>query len=122
MKKASDDIEARRPVWWALSDLFLDTELDEATYNYIAQICIESPYSPDECSEILWLEVFPICAGNLFSMAGVWGAFDQEWLESEILRHVSTWRFRFWKRFGFQPPLLGRIVLSDWHKIQALMK
>jgi hypothetical protein len=118
MKQASEDLEARRPVWWALSDLFLDTELDELAYNYIARTCVDSPYSLKECEEILWDEVYPICIGNLFSMTGVWGAFDQEWLEYEITRHVSTWRFRFWQRLGRKQPLFGRIVLSDWHEVQ----
>jgi hypothetical protein len=122
MKQAPDDLEARRPVWWALSDLFLDTELDELAYNYIAQTCVDSPYSPKECAEILWHVVYPICIGNLFSMTGVWGAFDQEWLENEIIRHVSTWRFRFWQRLGREQPLLGRIVLSDWHEVQKRME
>lgn len=118
MKQASEDIEARRPVWWALSDLFLDTELDDFAYNYIARTCVDSPYSPKECSEILWHEVYPICLGNLFSMAGVWEAFNQEWLENEIIRHVSTWRFCFWKLLRRKQPLLGRIILSDWHEVQ----
>lgn len=119
MKPEPKDLADRRPLWWALSDLFLDTELEELSYNYIARTCVDSPYSPQECEEILWDEVYPVCIANLFSMAGVWGAFDQEWLENQIIRHVSTWRFRFWKRFGLKPPLLGRIVLSDWHEIQS---
>lgn len=122
MKQASEDIEARRPVWWALSDLFLDTELDDFAYNYIARTCVDSHYSPKECAEILWHEVYPICIGNLFSMAGVWGAFNQEWLEHEIIRHVSTWRFRFWQRLGWKQLLFERSILYDWHEVQKRME
>lgn len=122
MKPAAEDLVARRPVWWALSDLFLDIELDDVVYNYVARMCLESPYSPEECAEILWREVYPICSRNLFSMAGVWDAFEREWLENEIIRHVSTWRFRFWERWEWKQPLFGRIVLSDWHEVQKRME
>jgi hypothetical protein len=89
--RSSDvDIESRRPVWAALSELFLDTNLDSADVNRIAKTLASSRYSLDELDQILLSEVYPACRSNLLSMAGEWAGFDPEWLESRILRGPSS--------------------------------
>jgi len=75
MTTASEDLARRRPVWEALSDLFLDTEITEAFYRFIARAVIESKYSPGEIRSILWDEVFPVVEFNLRHPAGVWEGF-----------------------------------------------
>ena len=70
MVAPSEDLLRRRPVWQALSDLFLDTELTEAFYRYIARTVIESGYGPAEIRGILWDEVFPVLELNLRHPAG----------------------------------------------------
>ena len=58
MTPADPDIENRRPVWRALSDLFLDTELQEHDLSYIARILAESPYTLSEIETVLYGEVY----------------------------------------------------------------
>jgi hypothetical protein len=70
----------RLNVWRALSGLFLDTEIDEITFKYIARTVLESEYSPSEIHSILWGEVFPVLEANLESVAGVWAGWPDDWL------------------------------------------
>src|SRR5258706_16230438 len=83
------DVNSRRPVWSALSELFLDTNLDSAGLNRIANTLASSPYSLEELDQILLWEVYPACRSNLLSIAGEWAGFDSEWLESRIQRGAS---------------------------------
>ena len=89
MKPASEDLEHRRPVWEALSDLFLDTDTSLAR-SWRVGILAESPYSIEELQRILVDEVYPVCRSNLFSIAGEWLGFDMDWLESRILRRLGS--------------------------------
>lgn len=91
---AIDDLERRRPVWEALSTLFLDTDasLDR---RWRAQVLADSRYSLDELEEILLSEVYSACSGNLRSIAGEWAGFDPEWLEDRILSRRPARIHRF---------------------------
>jgi hypothetical protein len=89
LKPVSEDIENRRPVWEALSDLFLDTDTS-LSREWRARELSQSPYSIDELEEILVTEVYPAVRGNLFSIAGEWAGFDMEWLEGRIQRRASS--------------------------------
>jgi len=72
--------EKRIKIWRALSDLFLDTEIDELTFKYIARSISESDLSLSEAEEILWYEVYPVLESNLRCVAGVWEGWSDEWL------------------------------------------
>lgn len=76
--------ERRLTVWRALSELFLDTELDTAAYARIVQVVTASGYSPDELQTILWNELFPVLQDNLRSVAGEWSGWPDEWLVQHI--------------------------------------
>jgi len=52
----NQETERRIQVWQALSELFLDTEIDATTYKYIARTVTESGYSAFEVKSILWNE------------------------------------------------------------------
>jgi hypothetical protein len=96
-----------------MSDMFLDTELDEADFNRIAATLAASPYSLDELDDILWAEVYPACYGNLLLSAGEWAGFDPAWLESRIMRGPSLFT-RLW------PKTLGHRILTwrSWGTIR----
>ena len=60
LRPVLSDLDGRRPVWLALSDMFLDTDtalFREANTRQMA----ESPYSLDELDTILCEEVYPAC-------------------------------------------------------------
>ncbi|MCR8923377.1 hypothetical protein NO559_11365 [Dasania sp. GY-MA-18] len=86
---SESEIEQRIPVWNALSELFLDTELDEISHRYIGKVILESEYKPEEIHNILWQEVFPSVGDNLRCVAGEWAGFDSDSLKERILSIIS---------------------------------
>jgi hypothetical protein len=110
MTTASDDLVRRRSVWQALSDLFLDTELTEAFYRFIARTIIESGYSPAQVRSILWEEVFLVIEFNLRHPAGVWEGFRVEWLEEKILGPGE-------RQTAEQQPGTAKIVREAWTEV-----
>lgn len=76
--------ERRLKIWRALSDLFLDTEIDDVTFDYVARTVIETEYTPEEMYMILWGEVYPVLESNLRSVTGVWSGWSDEWLLEHI--------------------------------------
>lgn len=100
MIPADEDLADRRPVWEALSELFLDTDISLAR-KWRVGILASSPYSIEVLERILIDEVYPICKWNLLSVAGEWSGFDPVWLEARILRRLrSPWRPLHWINFG----------------------
>jgi hypothetical protein len=87
--KKEINIEARKPIWLALSEFYLDTELQEIDFKYITEKILESPYSLEEVKQINKYEVFPILQLNLLSVAGVWAGFDEEWLIKSIIKSLN---------------------------------
>ena len=85
-RPSTPDLEARRPVWSALSELFLDTSFTNADIDRIARTLAASPYSEAELNNILLWEVYPACHTNLYWIAGEWSGFDARWLEERILK------------------------------------
>ncbi|PWJ55628.1 hypothetical protein CLV98_113104 [Dyadobacter jejuensis] len=83
------DIEARKPIWLALSDFYLDTELHESCFRHLALKILESPYSFEKIREIDQYEVFPVLQPNLMSSAGEWAGFDKEWLIHRITESLA---------------------------------
>lgn len=86
-----DDIERRLPVWWALSDLFLDTENQDEEYRWIAGKLNESGYGKAELRRILDEEVAPAFAFNLFDILGHWGGWTQEQVLELVTRTQDEW-------------------------------
>ncbi len=76
----------RLKIWQALSEFFLDTEITDSTFDYVARVVVETGYSPQEIHSILWSEVFPALEANLKSIAGEWAGWTDEWL----LEHLSV--------------------------------
>ena len=89
LKSISEDAEYRRPVWQALSDMFLDTDTSLSRDWRVKELA-QSPYSLAELEEILVNEVYPACRGNLLCIAGEWAGFDLEWLEGRIRRRSNS--------------------------------
>ena len=105
------DLDARRPVWEALSDLFLDTDIT-LSRDWRVRVLAASPYTLAELDAILRSEIYPVCIHNLFSIAGEWAGFDVQTLEHAILKQKTA-------RFGWPHALtihLGMaLIRADWH-------
>ncbi len=65
------ELARRRPVWKALSDLFLDTEA-RPWIPSMALVVLDAGYSDDEMRRIWRNEIVPEFSPNLLSIAGEW--------------------------------------------------
>ena len=108
------DVEARAPVWDALSELFLDTSLIPDDINRISKALAASPYSLEALDEILQWEVYPACHTNLWWIAGEWMAFDREWLQARIQKGSSPVGRLFAATLG----RLGVRTSIEWKRIK----
>lgn len=115
MNLSNQEIQDRRPVWVALSDLFLDTELQEHDFAFIARVMAGSPYSLAEIECILYNEVYPVCIPNLHCVAGVWDGFSDEWLEESICENVIGT-----KRTGRLFQLSRWMIRNDWNRVREI--
>lgn len=116
-EKLPDDVlDRRRLVWQALSDLFLDSHLDDADHRGIARGLVESGYDWPELDSIMVTEVAPVLHGNLRMVAGQWGTFELDWLEGRILRHMG--RQGHADRARRQERYLMELIADDWNGVE----
>lgn len=106
-------VDERMPVWSALSELFLDTELQEEDHQRIAQILSASPYSAKKLDEILRFEVTPVLKYNLSSIAGEWTGFDESWLREQLVQRINA--------RPFFRPRVSWLIRRQWKHILALV-
>lgn len=100
------DLDRRRSVWLALSDLFLDTDVHLWREGNTRRLAA-STYSLDELDAILREEVYPACSANLSLVAGEWAGFDPDWLQQRILCGGGPTPRSWWWR-------LHRYLLLGW--------
>lgn len=118
MKAALDaaELERRKPVWNAMSDVFLDTETRWEIPN-VAFVLAKAGYSEEELDAIWQDEIVPECARNLRQVAGEWALFV---LDEEALA----------ARAAGKKPLVERVVPASppgflagrWRAIKELRK
>jgi len=84
-----EEIERRKPVWFALSELWLDTELSDSDLHHIATKMVDSGYSLNELRVICDSEIAPVVYKNLHTPVGVWSGFDESWLTQQILTQMN---------------------------------
>ena len=117
MLPPEQDLQNRRPVWIACSDLFLDTELQEFQYIQIAQTCAQSPYSWEELDIIMFQELWPAFRMNLYSMTGEWAGWPPEFIEDEVLRAQKR-KWRLPANFSPMYPSFRK----DWEKVRTFIE
>lgn len=83
------EIEARLPVWDAIADLFLDTEIDVRMREHVARELARSPFSIDQLHRIYLYEVAPVVHRNLKIVAGEWAGFGRDWLGERIPAYLA---------------------------------
>ncbi len=115
------EINKRLPVWSALSEFWLDNELQKTDYDAISEILKASFYTEEEIWQICIYEVAPAVSDNLRVLpGGVWTGFDLEWLRDAIIKksnsplaylNPSLWKRYKGMRYGSFLKSLG------WHKV-----
>jgi len=109
-----------------MSTLWLDTELQDYDYEYIARTMIESGYPLDQLELIFTTEIAPICSWNMYSAAGIWDGFDQEWLSEKILSNI--WKqekicfYRWYIKSRLASFLMVSPIWTDWEKTVVIYK
>ena len=114
MISENNTIAERMPVWTAMSELFLDTELLYADRIRIARILAASPYSESKLEEIMRFEVSPVLKWNLFDIAGEWAGFNEVWLQEKLSPRID-------KRPLIRFPIFGG-VRAPWREIVKHVK
>jgi hypothetical protein len=109
------DLPDRRPVWEALSGLFLDTDVSSGLRLRV-EVLAGSPYALAQLQAILLDEVYPVCKYNLYAVAGEWAGFDLDWLQARILAHQASVLRRF-NRFSLGRRAMARS--SEWRDTLA---
>lgn len=115
MTASISDLDTRIPVWTALSELYLDTDVT-LSYASIVQTLAAAPYPVDTLRAILIDEVHPALCGNLLQVAGEWAGFDQDWLLARMQSVCAqpVWRRRL-SRLSFG------LVRSDWRRLEPMI-
>lgn len=97
-----EDIGRRKPVWEALAELWLDTDLTEEDLNWMVRVLRSSGYSIDEIRDIYLFEVAPVIHNLLFSQNVVWSTYQSHVLFEKIIHYcqrphrISHFFIRLW--------------------------
>ena len=119
----ADELERRKPVWTAMSTLWLDTEISDIEIARIADTLIASGYPRAQLDDILLYEIAPVVGSNLLAPAGVWEGFDTAWLHQQARRradHRSPW-LRFWMWTPIGRALLTYAMKSEWQAVLRIV-
>jgi hypothetical protein len=118
-----EQLQRRKPLWSALSELWLDTEVSRYDIQSIAEAATVSGYDIVELNEIYLYEVAPVVFVNLLVPAGAWQGFDEEWLHAEARKRAesrSLW-LRFWIWTGIGRKFMTNATDAHWKEIIALV-
>lgn len=107
-----DEIAQRMPIWMALSELFLDTELCAADYRRIHAVLAASMHDSASLRAILDREVAPALGWNLLSIAGEWAYFTEDDLRKLIVPRLD--RRHPFRRSWVIMLVLGRYLDRQW--------
>lgn len=115
-----EELEQRHPVWCALAELFLDTELQSTDYDHIATVISKAELSVREAEKILKEEVAPVFTPNVVGVAGEWAGWSEEFVTKRVLAYLNAWAVqRAIARFR------GRrhhtLYISAWREVASRM-
>ena len=111
------ELNRRQPVWLAISEFYLDTDLSKEQIYLILTEFKKSGYTLTQLKDIDFYEVKPIVGSNLNSVAGIWSGFDEAWLLEKIERErIGSWKKGFITRFRRR--LFDKARFSYWKRFQ----
>ena len=112
------EITRKMPVWHALSELFLDTELQPEDYRRISDRMSASGYSSEQLRQILEKEVAPAFVFNLLDVAGEWTPWSEAQVAEIVARSSRASALRRW----LDRRLFRKYVADEWAKIAPLLE
>jgi hypothetical protein len=88
---SDEQIRVRLPIWCALADLFLDTELQPHHYAWIAKTIGGRGFSGPQLLAILHEEVAPAFAHNIFlDVAGEWVGWPDDYVRERVVSSLQN--------------------------------
>lgn len=118
----SEELHKRKLVWQALSEFYLDTELDKYDYAYICKLFTDSGYTLEELKDIDTYEVFPTLKFNLLGIAGEWAGFEEEWLSEKCQQNLRKKSNAPWKIMTkLASSSLSWMRNSHWKSVSKIM-
>jgi hypothetical protein len=117
------EIERRMPVWAALSELWLDTELSHDDLKRIAGVMGSSGYSVAELRDIYLYEVAPVVFLNLLVVGGEWAGFDEQWLFAKAAKRARrrSLYLRAFVKIGIGKWLMTYATEPLWDTLAEMM-
>jgi hypothetical protein len=88
---SDEQIQQRIPIWCALAELFLDTELQPADFARIAAVIVQARLSVEQAEKILNEEVAPAFTPNMLGAAGEWAGWSEDFVRERIMAHLNAW-------------------------------
>ncbi len=116
------EIKRRTPVWQALSELFLDTEMQTETFQWVARVAVDAGFSVAETRAILETEVLPVFGYNLLSVAGEWAPFDEAFVCQRVLRGLRRRALGRSIDHLLLTPIRRSIRREDWPRLELAMR
>ncbi|PZO06700.1 MAG: hypothetical protein DCF28_00985 [Alphaproteobacteria bacterium] len=116
------DVARREPLWLALSDLFLDTEIQPETFDWIARTAMDVGFSSAETRTILETEVLPALGFNLLSIAGEWAGFDPTFVRERVLLATQRGALSRAMDHVLLTPVRRAVLRRDWVRLEAAMR
>lgn len=113
-----EEVQRRLPLWCALAELFLDTEMQPVAYEAVARAAREAGYTAVEVHDILRNEMWPAFSFNLLDIAGEWAGFSSDYVLTRMLE-MGTEAGR-WPIGGH--PLRDRFMRLEWPLIEAALE
>ncbi len=107
------DLKLRRPVWQAMSEIWLHEDITDYDLNYIAIRLSDTEFSSEELRTIFYTEVVPVVKKGQYIMNSKWFVIEANWLEDSILKHLYDEKKRIEAR-----PLSTKL----FHKIRSATK
>ena len=114
--------QERDRLWVAMSDLWLDDELDEERLSQIAEVVRDSGLGPGELEEVFALELAPFLGANQRTVAGAWSGFDPQWVCAEARRQRAARRAprRLFERLRARLGLTTHAARPAWERVKEI--
>jgi hypothetical protein len=119
---SEDEIARRTPMWCALAELFLDTEMEVRNYRDVAEAAQAGGFSIEEVRRILEAEVFPAFVFNILDIAGEWAGFHPDDVRKRVLGvlgQISGYRPR---NPSWTLLFRSKFMATEWPKVEAALE
>lgn len=109
-------LKRRLPVWAALSDLFLDTDVS-LLYADIAADLRKSRYTLEDIEHILWEEVGPAFYTNLIADNRAWSSWSQDDVCDIVMQHISRPSLERYAKQQESADMVADVVAQHWNAL-----